>query len=388
MPSRSAPIPKRHADLAIEAFATGAHVFCEKPLAENIQSAERVVAAAHASGKALLIGYILRVHPSWTRFVEIGQTLGKPLAMRMNLNQQSSGSHWNVHKNLMRSTSPIVDCGVHYVDVMCRVTQAKPVAVHAVGARMTDEISPNMYNYGHLHISFSDGSVGWYEAGWGPMMSETAFFVKDMIGPKGAVSITAKESAGDKPTSADHDGHTRTNALRLHHSELRADGSFARPDEIITTAEEPGHQDLCDLEQKLFLDAIVQNRDLSGHHEEALNSLRIVFAADESIRTGEVVRLYGPSGPSSALGRTDRQGPGPRPKRRARLQSIVGPRRRLWARTTRGSRSRRRNWRSPRRHSPPGTILQRRAASRTASETNGPKFPERNAGRHWRGKGH
>ena len=280
-----------HADLAIQAFAAGAHVFCEKPLAENIAAAQRVVAAAKASGKALLIGYILRVHPSWTRFVEIGQTLGKPLAMRMNLNQQSSGSHWSVHKNLMRSTSPIVDCGVHYVDVMCRVTGAKPVAVHAVGARMTDEIAPHMYNYGHLHIVFSDGSVGWYEAGWGPMMSETAFFVKDMIGPKGSVSIAAKESAGEKPTSADHDSHTRTNALRLHHAALKADGSFAEPDEIITTAEEPGHQDLCDLEQKLFLDAIVNKRDLSGHHEEALNSLRIVFAADESIRTGEVVRF-------------------------------------------------------------------------------------------------
>jgi predicted dehydrogenase len=280
-----------HAEHAIQAFAAGAHVFCEKPLAENMAAAERVVAAAKAAGKALLVGYILRVHPSWTRFVEIGQTLGKPLAMRMNLNQQSSGSHWSVHKNLMRSTSPIVDCGVHYVDVMCRVTQARPVAVHAVGVRMTDEIAPSMYNYGHLHIVFSDGSVGWYEAGWGPMMSETAFFVKDMIGPKGSVSITAKESAGDKPTSADHDSHTRTNALRLHHAALKADGSFAKPDEIITTAEEPGHQELCDLEQKLFLDAIVNKRDLSIHHEEALNSLRIVFAADESIRTGEVVRL-------------------------------------------------------------------------------------------------
>ncbi len=41
---------------------------------------------------ALLVGYILRVHPSWMRFVEIGRTLGKPLVMRMNLNQQSSGS--------------------------------------------------------------------------------------------------------------------------------------------------------------------------------------------------------------------------------------------------------------------------------------------------------
>jgi predicted dehydrogenase len=280
-----------HADLAIEAFAAGAHVFCEKPLAENMAAAERVVAAAKAADRALLIGYILRVHPSWTRFVEIGRTLGKPLAMRMNLNQQSSGSHWSVHKNLMRSTSPIVDCGVHYVDVMCRVTQAKPVLVHAIGARMTDEIAATMVNYGHLHIVFSDGSVGWYEAGWGPMMSETAYFVKDMIGPKGAVSIVAKETAGEKPTSADHDSHTRTNALRVHHAALRADGGFAKPDEIITTAEEPGHQDLCDLEQKLFLDAIVNGQDLSAHHEEALNSLRIVFAADESIRTGEAVRL-------------------------------------------------------------------------------------------------
>ena len=114
--------------------------------------------------KALLVGYILRVHPSWTRFVEIGRTLGKPLVMRMNLNQQSAGSFWQVHKNLMRSTSPIVDCGVHYVDIMCQVTRAKPVAVHAVGARLTDEIAPTMVNYGHLHLTFDDGSVGWYEA--------------------------------------------------------------------------------------------------------------------------------------------------------------------------------------------------------------------------------
>jgi len=27
-------------------------------------------------------------------------------------------------------------------------------------------------------VVFADGSIGWYEAGWGPMMSEVAFFVK------------------------------------------------------------------------------------------------------------------------------------------------------------------------------------------------------------------
>src|SRR5579863_2241016 len=217
-----------HAALAVKALEAGAHVFCEKPLAENIEAAERVVAAAKRAKRALVIGYILRVHPSWTRFVEIGRTLGKPLAMRMNLNQQSSGSFWGVHKNLMRSTSPIVDCGVHYVDIMCQVTRSKPISVHAVGARLTDEIAPTMVNYGHLHLAFDDGSVGWYEAGWGPMISETAFFVKDMIGPKGCVSIVAKEQADASVKSTDHDSHTRTNTLRLHHAGLNADGSFAR----------------------------------------------------------------------------------------------------------------------------------------------------------------
>jgi predicted dehydrogenase len=282
---------EHHAPMAFQALAAGAHVFCEKPLADTLEAAEKIVAAARAANKALLVGYILRVHPSWTRFVEIGRSLGKPLVMRMNLNQQSSGSFWNVHKNLMRSTSPIVDCGVHYVDVMCQVTRAKPVAVHAVGARLTDEIAPTMVNYGHLHIVFDDNSVGWYEAGWGPMMSETAFFVKDMIGPKGSVSIVAKEAASEAVKSSDHDAHTRTNALRIHHSALDAKGAFIRGDTIESTEDEPGHQELCEREQRLFLRAIRGEVDLSEHWADAINSLRIVFAADESVRTGEVVRL-------------------------------------------------------------------------------------------------
>jgi predicted dehydrogenase len=281
---------EHHAPMALKALEAGAHVFCEKPLADTLDAAKAIVAAAKKADRALLVGYILRVHPSWTRFVEIGRTLGKPLVMRMNLNQQSSGKFWEAHKNLMRSTSPIVDCGVHYVDIMCQVTRARPVAVHAVGARLTEEIAPPMVNYGHLHIVFDDGSVGWYEAGWGPMMSETAFFVKDMIGPNGSVSIVAKESAGEV-NSADHDAHTKTNALRIHHAALDGSGAFIRPDTIESTADEPGHQDLCEREQRLFLKAIQGEVNLTEHHADAINSLRIVFAADESMRTGEVVRL-------------------------------------------------------------------------------------------------
>lgn len=176
------------------------------------------------------------------KFVEVGRTLGKPLVMRMNLNQQSSGAQWLVHKHLMNSISPIVDCGVHYVDVMCQVTGARPTSVHAIGVRLSPEVHERMYNYGQLQVTFDDGSVGWYEAGWGPMMSETAFFVKDMIGPKGSVSIAMDEF---KTELADVDSHTRTSALRIHHAPLGADGRFIRPDDIVRMDDEPGHQRLC-----------------------------------------------------------------------------------------------------------------------------------------------
>jgi predicted dehydrogenase len=280
--------PDTHAEYARLALNAGCHLFIEKPLAATVAEAEDIIALADKKKLKIVIGYILRVHPSWKKFVEVGKTLGKPLVMRMNLNQQSSGAQWQVHKHLMNSISPIVDCGVHYVDVMCQVTQAKPVRVHAIGVRLTDEVHEKMYNYGHLHVTFDDGSVGWYEAGWGPMMSETAFFVKDMIGPRGCVSIAMDESKTD---SADVDAHTKTSALRVHHARLRPDGSFATPDEIIRMDDEPGHQELCNREQELFLEAIVNDHDMSEHVRGAIDSLRIVLAADESVKTGNVIQL-------------------------------------------------------------------------------------------------
>lgn len=285
--------PNTHAEFAITAMDAGAHVFMEKPIGTTNEEAEAVVAAAKRTGKKLVLGYILRVHPSWEKFIELGQTMGKPLAMRLNLNQQSSGDAWAWHKNLIDSLIPIVDCGVHYVDVMCQLTGAKPVRVHGIGAALWAEADKQ--NYGHLHVTFDDGSVGWYEAGWGPMMSETAFFVKDVVGPKGAVSMVpddhARDGADDLSDSANIDKHTKTDVIRIHHAEVGEDKNFVRPDEILRMEDEPGHQELCDREQALFLRAIREDLDLSESMQAALDSLRIVLAAEESIATGEVVRL-------------------------------------------------------------------------------------------------
>ena len=179
----------------------------------------------------------------------------------------------------METTSPIVDCGVHYIDVMCQITDAKPVRVHGMGLRLSDEISENMYNYGQFQVIFEDGSVGWYEAGWGPMMSEVAYFVKDVISPNGAVSILS----GMHPDSDSVEGHTKVGALRIH----RTGGA----DTDIDFPGEPGHQELCDAEQAFMLRAVTEDVDLTRHMEDAVASLAICLAADESIRTGRAIEI-------------------------------------------------------------------------------------------------
>jgi predicted dehydrogenase len=282
--------PDTHEEYAIKAFEKGCHVFVEKPIADSVGGAKRTVEAAKKANKKLIVGYILRHHPSWEKFIELSQDLGKPLVMRMNLNQQSEGKMWTVHRNLMKSLSPIVDCGVHYIDVMCQMTRSKPVQVSAIGARLTEEIPEGNYNYGQLQIRFEDGSVGWYEAGWGPMMSETAFFVKDVIGPKGAVSIVAKD-AGGEGKSGSIEAHTKTESLRVHHAALDASEKFAKEDTWIDLKDEPDHQELCNRQQRYFYRSIVEDIDLTDHMEDAVNSLLIAFACDESVKTGEMVKL-------------------------------------------------------------------------------------------------
>ena len=275
-------LPDTHADFAIKAMEADAHVFVEKPLADSVENAEKVVATARRTRRKLVIGYILRHHPSWIRFIEIARELGTPLVFRMNLNQQSNGETWAWHKRLLSSFPPIVDCGVHYVDVMCQMTPAKPIRVHAIGARLTNEVATD--NYGQLQVVFEDGSVGWYEAGWGPMISETAFFVKDVFGPKGSVSIVMGDhtAAG---RSDDIDLHTKTDQILRHYSDM------SRPDERIDMSDEPDHDALCEREQRFLLRAIEEDIELSASMEDAVKSLRIVLAAEESIRSGQVVTL-------------------------------------------------------------------------------------------------
>ena len=66
---------------------------------------------------------------------------------------------------------------------------------------------------------------------------------------------------------------------------------MSKPDERIDMTDEPDHDALCEREQRYLLKAIDEDIDLSDHMNDGVKSLRIVIAADESVRTGSIVQL-------------------------------------------------------------------------------------------------
>lgn len=60
-----------HADLALAALDAGKHVFVEKPLALDLDSARRVRDRAQTLGLTLMVGHLLRYHPAFVRLEEL-----------------------------------------------------------------------------------------------------------------------------------------------------------------------------------------------------------------------------------------------------------------------------------------------------------------------------
>ncbi|MEE8518221.1 MAG: Gfo/Idh/MocA family oxidoreductase, partial [Dehalococcoidia bacterium] len=93
-----------HREMALAALAAGKHVYCEWPLAQNIEEGAEMVAAANASGLTNMIGLQGRFAP-WARYVKElvdDGTLGRVYSVNARLgiphNYQRPGMAWAAKK--------------------------------------------------------------------------------------------------------------------------------------------------------------------------------------------------------------------------------------------------------------------------------------------------
>ncbi len=183
-----ATYPSTHLPLLKLCLAHGKHVICEKPIATCHRDGEDFVQLVKANPQCkVLIGHILRHNTTYNMVHDMIQNgaLGKPMVLRMSQNHHTMNI--DRYRRLIAETSPIIDCGVHYIDVMRWFTDEEVVDIDGIGVRVDPELAEEKYNYGLVTFKLSGGSVGFYEAGWSKTMSSDN--TKEFFGPKGSIKL-------------------------------------------------------------------------------------------------------------------------------------------------------------------------------------------------------
>lgn len=105
-----------HADLTVQALAAGRHVVCEKPMADSLPAAARMVEAAQAGDAVLSIFQQRRYNPDFRKVQEILESglLGRIVQIRMT--EHRFGRRWDWQTLKRYGGGTLNNTGPHYLD--------------------------------------------------------------------------------------------------------------------------------------------------------------------------------------------------------------------------------------------------------------------------------
>jgi predicted dehydrogenase len=149
------PVPT-HAALAVRVLEAGKHCFVEKPLAVDVSSAERAVAAARSAGRVLMVGHLLEYHPAVAKLKEIADAgdLGDIhyiYSNRLNLGK------------LRADENALWSLGAHDVSVVLLLAGEEPYEVEAHGESY---INPGVEDVVFCFMRFPSGLTAHLHLSW------------------------------------------------------------------------------------------------------------------------------------------------------------------------------------------------------------------------------
>jgi len=114
-----------HEQVGLDAIAAGAHVLNEKPIAATLEEGRRLILAARAARRKLMVGHILRFNP----------------AMQLLKQKMQAGELGRIFQIVCRRAGPfparvrdvgvVIDLAPHDVDIMRFLTGTHPLRVYA-----------------------------------------------------------------------------------------------------------------------------------------------------------------------------------------------------------------------------------------------------------------
>jgi len=161
-----------HAEMAIAALEAGKHVWCEKPMATSLADAERMEAAARASGKAAVLGYNYIQSPLFRLLEDLlkGGEIGRVNHVRIEMDEDfmaDPAAPFGLKSDAASGYGALDDFGVHPLSLlhtligpMTRLTclEAKPYPTRPVAGGGQREVET--HDIALVMFEMADGVSG------------------------------------------------------------------------------------------------------------------------------------------------------------------------------------------------------------------------------------
>ena len=278
---------RSHSFITIDALEAGKHVLCEKPMAKTYAEAKAMYEASVRTGKVLSIGYQSRWRGDSLYLKECCENgeFGEIYYARALALRRRAVPTWGVFLNEEeQGGGPLIDIGTHALDLtLWMMNNYKPKMV--VGntfkklREQTDTANvfgpwdPNEYKVEDSafgYIVMENGAVIVLESSWALNILETGEAKATLCGDKGGADFV--------------DGlrinYVKNNTMVTEKPDFNA-GGVAYFDGKVMKAE--------DMECRAWIDAILNDTEVSTKPEQAAVVTQILEAIYESAKTGKPV---------------------------------------------------------------------------------------------------
>jgi UDP-N-acetylglucosamine 3-dehydrogenase len=256
----------QHTDPAVDALKAGKHVFLEKPMASTVADCNKIIAAANASRGILQVGHICRFNPRYRmtkQAIDEGR-IGKIVALQSRRNIPAA---WT--PTILEKIGPIVGDAIHDTDLMLWFTSDRVVSAYSQTVSVRNLTFPDI---GQTMYRFKGGATATLETVW-CMPEKTPFDIDErmsIIGTEGIIHVQ-----DTFPNLGIVDGS------RLH-----------SPDTTYWPMFDGVRGGALRAEFEYFANcALMGIAPKIGRPEDAAAALEATLAAEESARTGNVVRI-------------------------------------------------------------------------------------------------
>ncbi len=146
-----------HTEVALSAIEAGASVLVEKPIADTIENAQKIIDAANDAGVKLMVGHIERFNPA---VQELARLLAK----------KELGRIFTIHAtrvgpfpHRIRDVGVVIDLAVHDIDIMRYITGSEVKRVYAETEKRIHTKCEDMLSG---LLKFENGVVGVLDVNW------------------------------------------------------------------------------------------------------------------------------------------------------------------------------------------------------------------------------